>query len=142
MQPSLKGPQQLVAPLPCNEDQKLLLSVIRRMGAHGINDAAACNILRHHFGSRYRQPYLLIRTVMLDLARHARLNITVAPCCCRQMTTDERQLLTVIQHATVQPALALMLLNDLTGNRECHGLLATIAAVNEAFAALGRPLDN
>ena len=138
----IKGPQHLVAPLPHNDDLRLLLAVFRRMGAHGLRDASACNAMMHRFGQSYRQPYLLVQALMVDLSRHCRLNLMIAPCCCRQMTTDEAQLLSIFTVSERNPARALFLLSDLTGNRECHGVLATIDALHSAFASLGSRLDS
>jgi hypothetical protein len=137
MKTSVKGPQQLIAPIPHNDDLRFLLAIFRRMGAHGLKDATANNAMMHRFGSSYRQPYLLMQALMVDLSRHCRLNLTIAPCCCRQMTTDEAQLIAVLTANETDPSRALYLLSDLTGNRECHGVLATIEAVRESFASLG-----
>ncbi len=137
---SIKGPQHLIAPIPHNDDLRLLLTTFRRMGANGLRDASACNAMMHHFGSNYRQPYLLMQAMMVDLSRHCRLSLTIAPCCCRQMTTDEAQLLTIIIACESDPSRAMMLLSDLTGNRDSQGLLASICAVKNAFASLGKPL--
>ncbi len=138
----LKGPQHLIAHIPHNDDLRLLLTTFRRMGANGLRDASACNALMHRFGRSYRQPYLLIQAMMIDLSRHCRLNLTIAPCCCRRMTTDEAQLLSTFAACESDRSRALYLLSDLTGNRECHGVLASICAVKNAYASLGMPLGN
>lgn len=140
MKATLKGPQQLIGPIPQNDNLRLLLVTFRRMGAHGLKDASACNAIMHRFGQSYRQPYLLIQALMVDLSRHCRLSFTIAPCCCRQMTTDEAQLLSIFAVSQSNPARAIMLLSDLTGNRECHSVLATIDAVRGAFASHGMAL--
>ncbi len=141
MKSSIKGPQQLVAPVPQNDNLRFLLAIFRRMAAQGLRDAAACNAMMHRFGGGYRQPYLLMQTLMLDLSRHSRLTLTIAPCCCRQMTTDEAQLLATFKVCENKPARALLLLSDLTGNRECHPVLTAIEAVSAAFASLGCDLN-
>jgi hypothetical protein len=137
MKTSIKGPQHLIGPIPQNDDLRLFLSIFRRMGAHGLKDATACNAMMHRFGSSYRQPYLLMQAMMVDLSRHCRMNLTIAPCCCRQVTTDEAQLIAVLTSGADDHARALYMLSDLTGNRECHGVMATIEAVREAFASHG-----
>ncbi len=137
----LEGPQQLVRTTPSNDNLRFILSIIRRMGTHGLRDAAACNAVMRHFGGCYRQPWLLMQTMILDLSRHSRQTITIAPVCCQRMTTDESQLIEVIAQVECNPARALLLLNDLTGNSECHGLAATISAVRQAFASQGRLLE-
>jgi hypothetical protein len=137
MKTSVKGPQQLIAPIPHNDDLRFLLAIFRRMGAHGLKDATVNNAMMRRFGGAYRQPYLLMQTLMVDLSRHCRLSLTIAPCCCRQMTTDEAQLIAIFETSENDPSRALYLLSDLTGNRECHGVLATIDAVSAAFASLG-----
>jgi hypothetical protein len=50
-------------------------------------------------------------------------------------------LIAVFTANETDPSRALYLLSDLTGNRECHGVLATIEAVREAFASLGYRLS-
>jgi hypothetical protein len=137
MKASIKGPQQLVAPVPHNDNLRFLLTIFRRMGAHGPHDATICNAMMRRFGSGYRQPYLLMQALMVDLSRHCRLTLTIAPCCCRRMTTDEAQLLTVFAVSEANPPRALLLLSDLTGNRECYGLLSTIEAIRAAFLGFG-----
>jgi hypothetical protein len=137
MKTYLNWPQHLIGPIPHNEDLRFMLSIFRRMGANGLSDASACNAMMHRFGGAYRQPYLLMQTLMVDLSRHCRLSLTIAPCCCRQMTTDEAQLIAIFETSENDPSRALYLLSDLTGNRECHGVLATIDAVSAAFASLG-----
>jgi hypothetical protein len=140
MKARIKGPQHLVSPIPQNDHLRLLLTIFRRMGAHGLRDASTCNLMMQHFGAAYRRPYLLMQTLMLDLSRHCRVNLTIAPSCCRRMTTDEAQLLAIFSAAEISPPRAMLLLSDLTGNAECHAILAAIDAVKEAFASLGRPL--
>ncbi|MBP7952345.1 MAG: hypothetical protein KAZ17_02545 [Sphingorhabdus sp.] len=140
MKARIKGPQHLIGPIPQNDHLRLLLTIFRRMGAHSLRDAAACNMMMQHLGSAYRRPYLLMQAMMLDLSRHCRINLTIAPSCCRRMTTDEAQLIAIITATETNPQRAMTLLSDLTGNAECHAILATIDAVKEAFASLGRPL--
>ncbi len=91
----IKGPHHLIGPIPHNDNLRFLLSIFRRMGTNGLKDASACNAMMHKFGQNYRQPYLLMQALMVDLSRYCRLSLTIAPCCCRQMTTDESQLLAV-----------------------------------------------
>ncbi len=137
MKTGIKGPQHLIGPIPQNDDLRFFLAIFRRMGACGLKDATVCNAMLRRFGGGYRQPYLLMQAMMVDLSRHCRMNLTIAPCCCRQITTDEAQLIAVLTASADEPARALYLLSDLTGNRECHGVLATIDAVREGFASHG-----
>jgi hypothetical protein len=137
MRTNLKGPQHLIGPIPDNENLRFLLSIFRRMGAYGLSDASAYNAMMQKFGQSYRQPYLLMQALMIDLSRHCRLSLTIAPCCCRQMTTDETQLIAVFMASERDPSRALYLLSDLTGNRECQGVMATVDAVSAAFASFG-----
>ena len=41
------------------------------------------------FGRSYRRPLVLMRAMMLELARASSRKILVAPCCCARMTADE-----------------------------------------------------
>jgi hypothetical protein len=142
MKVSIKGSQQLVAAVPQNERLHFLLKILRRMGAYGIQDAAANSAMMQRFGKRYRHPHLLMQTLMVDLARHCRLTLTIAPCCCRRMTSDEAQLIEIFSANENNQGRALYLLSDLTGNRECRSLLATIEAASCSFASYGCPLND
>jgi hypothetical protein len=51
----------LPRPAPIVAEQRLLLYAIRRMGAHGLNDAHAANALFGTFGRGYRRPLILLR---------------------------------------------------------------------------------
>lgn len=129
----VQGSRALIQPVPRDPRPHLALQVIRRMGAHGIKDAGAAQAMMAAFGIGWRKPWLLAQTMMLDLSRAATHPITIAPCCCGRMTTDEAQLLRVIACASSDPDRALHLLADMAGARDMHGLLATITAFAEAF---------
>lgn len=141
MRASINPAKQLISKSPSSDEMRFLLLMIRTMGARGIRDAQASSAAMQFFGGSYRQPLLLIQTLMLDLLRAARFNIIIGPQCCPRVTTDEWQLLTAIELAAHNPKRAQMLLTDLTGNRECQGVIATIEAITQSFASLGRPIS-
>lgn len=124
--------------LPDDANARLLLFAFRRMGAHGLNDAYAANVLLHAFGTGFRRPLVLMRAMMADLAAGATAPITIAPCCCRRMTHAEHAILTIVACAETAPETARVLLADLIGARRPDGVLASITAVAQAFADGGR----
>ena len=129
----VRGSRALIQPVPRDSRVHLALQIIRRMGAHGIKDAGAAQAMMGAFGTGWRKPWLLAQTMMLELSRAATQPITIAPCCCGRMTSDEAQLLRVIGCCVSDPARALHLLGDLAGARDVHGLTATVTAFAEAF---------
>jgi hypothetical protein len=119
---------------------RIALLVIRRMAAHGVNDARAAQVMFQAFGAHFPRPLVLMRAMMADIAASAATSITVAPCCCPRATAAEIGLLHILEGAEQSPAKARLLLADLLGNRSVDGTLASVAAVSAAFADFGRPI--
>ena len=138
-------PLALAAPLPhampSDPNARVLLFALRRMGAHGLNDAHAANALLHAFGESFRRPLLLLRAMMADLAHTAACPISIAPCCCMRMTGAEATILTIVARAETAPDAAHVLLADLIAVRRPDGVLASITALAQAFADAGRPVS-
>lgn len=126
--------------LPDCQSARLALIAIRRMGAHGLADAAAAHLLLTAFGPAFRRPLVLLRALMADLAANARGTIAIAPCCCTRMTGAESALLAVLARAEREPEAARLLMADLLGHRAIDGTLAAATAVTAAFADCGRPI--
>ena len=126
--------------LPECPNSRIALIATRRMGAHGLADAAAAHLLFTAFGEAFRRPLLLLRVLMTDLAATARGTIAIAPCCCVRMTGAESALLAIIARAEREPEAARLLLADLLGHRAVDGPLAAATAVAIAFADGGRPI--
>ena len=120
---------------PTGGDARTLLFAIRRMAIHGIDDAFAVNAMMAAYGMRYRKPLLLLRTMLIDVARNARGNIVVTPCCAPRMTAHEHALLSAIG----DPDNAATRLSSLIAGKGVATTGATVAALSEALAALGRP---
>lgn len=127
--------------LPDCQNARLALIAVRRMGAHGLADAAAAHLLFTAFGPAFRRPLILLRTLMADLAANARGTIAIAPCCCIRMTGAESALLAVLARAEREPEAARLLMADLLGHRAIDGALAAATAVAAAFADCGRPIN-
>lgn len=127
-------------PLPTCPNARILLFAMRRIGAHGLNDARASHMLFTTFGQDFRRPLLLLRALMADLAGASAVQIAIAPCCCARTTSAEHALLTVIGRVEMTPETARHLLSDLLGVRHVDGVLASAAAVAMAFADAGRPI--
>ncbi|WP_353205243.1 DUF6628 family protein [Sphingomonas sp.] len=132
---SLKGP------LPSDPNARLALFAFRRIGAHGLHDAAAAALLLQAFGAGFRRPLVLLRAMMADLAHAATCPITIAPCCCLRMTGSETTVLTILARAETAPDSARLLLGDLIGVRRPDGVLASITLLAQAFADAGRPIS-
>src|SRR3546814_8985449 len=94
--PSLDQPR----PLPGGYGNRLFLYVMRRMATAGVNDAHAANAMLGAFGRSYRRPLVLMRAMMLEMARTSSRKILIAPCCCRsEEHTSELQSLMRISYA-------------------------------------------
>ncbi|WP_375421409.1 DUF6628 family protein [uncultured Sphingomonas sp.] len=139
---TLAAPAMTILPhaLPTCTNARIVLFAIRRMGAHGLHDAGAANLLINAFGQDFRRPLLLMRNLMADLATHASGTIAIAPCCCARMTPAEGALPTVLARVETAPDTARYLLSDLLGARRVDGVLASAAIVAAAFADAGRPI--
>ncbi len=135
--PSIDLPQ----PIPGGYGNRLFLFVMRRMATAGVNDAHAANAMLGAFGRSYRRPLVLMRAMMLELARASTRRILVAPCCCARMTADEALAMQATGNALRDPHTAYEQVVALLGNGEALGALTCLQAVAQAHADLGRPLD-
>jgi len=135
------SPIDLPRPLPGGYGNRLFLYVMRRMASAGVDDAHAANAMLGAFGRSYRRPLVLMRAMMLELARCATRKILVAPCCCARMTADEALLMHSIGIALNDPHNAYEQLCSLLGTDDALGALTCLQAVSQAHSDLGRPLD-
>lgn len=131
----------LPRPIPGGYGNRLFLYILRRMATAGVNDAHAANAMIGAFGRSYRRPLVLMRAMMLELARSATRKILVAPCCCARMTADEGVLMQAVGTAVQDPRLAYDHVAALLGNDDALGALTCLQAVAQAHNDLGRPLD-
>ena len=138
-QPALANPLPFAAPMVGTN--QLLLYVVRRMGAHGLHDAAATNALLGVFGINYRRPMIMLRAFMAETARGADKKILIAACCCARMTMDEARLIEAIATALDDPRGASLLLRQTMGCDQDVGALSAAQAVCMTFEDLGRRLS-
>jgi len=117
---------------PTDERSRLLLLAIRRMAAHGLNDAHAAHACLIGFGLSYRRPLILLRALMAEISRASARKIMVAPCCCTRMTHDEAVLLRAIMTAPRDRFEAHSALESLLGTPLCLGALTSAEALGEA----------
>ncbi len=127
--------------MPASPGARVALYAFRRLGAHGLGDAAAAQAMLGTFGQGFRRPLILLRAMMADLAASAVVPIAIAPCCCIRMTSAEHTMLTILARAETAPERARLLLADLLGIRHADGVFACVMAVATAFADAGRPID-
>ncbi len=125
---------------PASPYRRLLLFAIRRMAAGGITDAHAAHAIFTGFGLGYRRPLVLVRALMAELSRVSTAKLTVAPCCCPRMTSDEAMLVDLIAEAPDRPDSVHLALNGLLHVRTSLGVLVSAQAVAAAFHDLGMPL--
>ena len=137
--PVVTNPLPFAAPMIGTN--QLLLYVIRRMGAHGLHDAAATNALLGVFGMNYRRPMIMLRAFMAETARGAEKKILIAACCCARMTIDEARLIEAIATSLDDPRGASLLLRQTMGCDQDVGALSAAQAVCTAFEDLGRTLS-
>ena len=114
---------------------------MRRMASAGVNDAHAANAMLGAFGRSYRRPLVLMRAMMLELARASSRRIMVAPCCCARITPDEARMMEATGLALRDPNQAYDQVSALLGNDHALGALTCLQAVAQAHSDLGRPLD-
>jgi len=133
--------EALPHPLPGTAAERILLLGVRRMGAHGLNDAVAANTFLSAFGQGFQRPLLLARAFMAELAATSTTTIPIAPCCCARMTCAESTIVSAIGCAQSRPDAAQLLLADLMAQRRADALLMSAAALSAAFADAGLPLD-
>ena len=127
---------------PASPYRRLLLFAIRRMAAGGIGDAHAAHAIFTGFGLGYRRPLVLLRALMAELSRVSTVQLKVAPCCCPRMTRDEAMLLDLIADAPTWPLQVHQAMGDLLQVYDCLGALSSAAAVANAFADMGMPLED
>ncbi len=135
------SPLDLPRSMPHGYGNRLFLYVMRRMASAGVNDAHAANAMLGAFGRSYRRPLVLMRAMMLEVARCATRRILVAPCCCARMTADEASLMQAISSALQDPPSSYDQLATLLGTDDVLGALTCLQAVAQAHGDLGRPLD-
>jgi hypothetical protein len=121
---------------PVDGRSRLLLLAIRRMAAHGLNDAHAAHACLTGFGLGYRRPLILLRALMAEISRASERKIIVAPCCCPRMTRDEAALLHAIDAAPNDRFEAHGALECLLGTPLCLGALMSAEALGEAVIEL------
>lgn len=131
----------LARPIPGGYGNRLFLYAMRRMAVAGVNDAHAANAMLGAFGRSYRRPLVLMRAMMLELARASSRRISVAPCCCGRMTADEAVLMQAVGEALRAPRTAFARASALLDNGDALGALTCMQAVAQSYADLGRPLD-
>jgi hypothetical protein len=142
MQPNLPETPTTALPFaaPVEPNRRLLLYCLRRMGAHGLNDAQAASAMLATFGISYRRPLIMLRVFVQETAQMATRRISIAGCCCMRMTYDEARLVDAIATAESDMRNAALLLRQAMGTEHSLGALGAAQAVNAAFTDLGRPL--
>lgn len=144
--PPLSPAREAVACPPSNatradEARLLFLRAARLMAVGGVNDARAAALMLGWFGRNYRRPLVLMRAMMLELARVSQRRIQLGPPCCTRMTRDEALMLRALGREERQigdvhdDACELLALDNALGAATCFQAVAT------CFADLGAPFS-
>lgn len=120
--------------------RQLFLKAARLMAIGGVNDARAAALMLGWFGRNYRRPLVLMRAMMLELARVSQRKIQLAPPCSTRMTRDEAVMLRALGREewqierTHEDACELLAAGNALGAATCF------QAVSTCFTDLGTPL--
>ena len=117
-------------PLPALRSQTLGLVLLRRMVAHGLQDARATMLALDAAGPGFRRLLVLTRALVVDLARSSQRKIRLAPCCAAGMTRDEGLLMAMVGGA------GLDVHGALTDDARCRAALSTAHALGEELEAV------
>jgi len=118
----------------------LFLKTARLMAIGGANDARAASVMMGWFGRNYRRPLVLMRALMLEMARISQRRIQLAPPCSNRLTRDEAMMLRALAREEWQidrcheDACALLAVDDALGTATCF------QAVANCFEDMGAPL--
>ena len=118
---------------------RVTLLLVRRMAAHGIDDAHATQAALGFFGLGYRRPLILLRALILEMARGSNRRIRISPCCSFQMTEDEGLLIDTITHARPRERTAHKSMRSLLGGANHLPALSAAMAYHDALADMGHP---
>lgn len=137
-------PSRAILPHPVPEpgDLRLILVILRRMAAHGLQDSRAVMLAFDSFALGFRRPLTLLRAYLVEVARASRRQILFAPCCAGRMTLDEAQLTSVLVAAQADPNSAARQLSRLCANAAIAAPLQVASLIGEAMAEMGRPLQD
>lgn len=133
-------PTNLPYALPFDYVTRIILLGVRRMAAHGLNDAHAANALLGVFGITYRRPLVLLRALMLEMASLSQRSIMIAPCCCPRMTADEMRILCALSIAERDFADCHALMSELLETPDCLGPVSSALALSAALSDSGKGL--
>ncbi len=115
----------LELPLPARRHSTLGLVLVRRVAAHGLSDARAAMLALDAAGPNFRKLLVLVRALVVDLARTSRRKIVLAPCCAAGMTRDEGLLMAMIAGE------GLAVHAVLTDDANCPAAMTTAHALGE-----------
>ncbi|GLT01960.1 hypothetical protein GCM10007897_33620 [Sphingobium jiangsuense] len=131
---------RLSCPARTDGPRLLFLKTARLMAIGGANDARAASVMMGWFGRNYRRPLILIRALMLEMARISERRIQLAPPCSNRLTRDEATMLRALGRPEWQidrchdDACALLSVDNALGAATCF------QAVASCFEDLGAPV--
>lgn len=132
-------------PMPIHGVDRAVLIMMRRMGGYGLRDAHAAMLALKNFGTGFRQPLVLLRCYMAEIAQVSERSIMIANCCAPKMTRDEGLLLETLAQAGQQPGgnpdRAQRNLQELTGGRNAGRALTVASAFSNALHTSGIQLE-
>lgn len=125
-------------PLPRDPGARLLLASLRTLRWYGIEDAGLAQRFIMLFGRDFRRVLFVTRMLAEKLAEQP--GVKFGTCRRTRMTESEATLIAIATRLPNNVPAARLLLADLLGTRQIDGMLASLYAVSEAFAALDKPI--
>lgn len=119
---------------------RITLLLVRRMAAHGIDDAHATQAAFGFFGLGYRRPLILLRAMLVEMARASNRRIRISPCCHFRMTEDEAMLIQTITLARPLEMTAHQSMSMLLGGANHLPALSAAMAYHDAMEDMGHSL--
>jgi len=117
------------------------LRVVRLMAISGVNDARAASMLFNQYGRNHRRLLILMRAMMLELARTSHRQIKLAPPCCGRITRDEAIILSALGRRDDEFAACHEDACVLLEREGALGAATCFQAVANCLADLGTPLN-
>lgn len=128
-------------PMPTHCTDRIILIMMRRMGGHGLRDAHAAMLALRHFGTGFRQPLVLLRCYMAEIAHASHRSIMIANCCAPKMTRDEGLLLETLAQSASNPERAQRNIHELTSSNHSRRALTIASALGNALHNSGIRLE-
>lgn len=124
------------------DGERLFLLLLRRMVMFGINDATCASVLITAGGTAWRKPLMMMRALVMEVARHSHRKISINPPCAIRTSRDEQAMLRILTVGKADPARSHRDTAVLLGRVDSLSPLGCFYAVADAFSDIGLPLGD